>query len=73
MFLLLIDNQQTSLSWDITPMARYRGRDLRQAIPKDVQGITLDSRSIECVLLGNCAMEERVLALLHVSSNSPNF
>ena len=62
LFLLLLDNQQTPLSWDITPMTRCRGSELRQAIPKDVQGIALDSRSIdECVPLWNCAKKKEFL------------
>jgi len=59
--LLLLDNQQTPLSWDITPMTRYRCSELRQAIPEDVQGITLDSRSIECVPLWNCVRKDEFL------------
>ena len=39
------------------------GSELRQAIPEYVQWITLDSRSIKCIPLRNCAREERVLAL----------
>jgi len=54
---LLLDNQQIHLSWDITLMTMCRGSELRQAIPEDVQGITLDSRPIECVPLVNCARE----------------
>jgi len=57
LLLFLLDNRQTPLNWDITPMTRCRGSELRQAIPKDVQGITLDSRSIECIQLRNCARE----------------
>jgi len=63
LLLLLLDNQQTPMSWDITVMTRCRGSELRQAIPEDVQGITLDSRPTECIPLRNCAREERVLAL----------
>ena len=63
LLLLLLDNQQTPLNWDITLMTRCRGSELLQAIPEDVQRITLDSRPIECIPLRNCAREERVLAL----------
>ena len=52
-------------------MTRCRGSELRQVIPEDVQGITLDSRPIECIPLRDCAREERVLALWCVSRNSP--
>jgi len=45
-------------------MTRCRGSELRQAIPKDFQGITLDNRPIECVPLRNCAREETVLVLM---------
>ena len=51
------------LYWDITPITRCRGSELWQAIPKDVQGITLDNGSIECLLLWNYARKEGVLVL----------
>ena len=58
LLLLLLDNQQTPLSWDVTLMTNCRGSELRQAIPEDVQGIALDNRPIECIPLRNCAREK---------------
>ena len=49
-------------------MNRGKGSELRQEIPEDVQGMTLDNGSIECVPLWNCAREE-VLALLRIVLN----